>query len=120
MTPGFARWRVVHIVASGTVTLLALVHAALTLPLYRRWSPDAAWFLGTGLGLLLVGSLNLTHLGHEPCQRPTAWFVRVTNWAFAVFGALALVAIPEPQAYVLVAGLVAQAVAGHRTLPGPD
>ncbi len=35
------------------------------------------------------------------------------------FGALALVAIPEPQAYVLVAGLVAQAAAGQRTLPGP-
>jgi hypothetical protein len=33
MTPGFARWRVVHIVASGTVTLLALVRASSL----KRW-----------------------------------------------------------------------------------
>jgi hypothetical protein len=111
--------RRIHFVASWLVTLIAIAHIGLTAPLYRGWSADAAWFLGAGLGVLVVGLLNLTHVGVEPCQRPTARFVRVTNWAYALFGLAALVAVPEPQAYVLVAALLVQAVVALKTLPGP-
>lgn len=119
MSASFAAWRWTHLVASGLVTLIALAHLGLTLPLYRGWSADAAWFFGAGLGVLLVGLLNLTHIGIEPCDRPTARFVRITNWVYAAFGLAALVAVPEPQAGVLVAALVTQAVVAQRTLPGP-
>jgi hypothetical protein len=118
MSSSFAAWRRIHFVASGLVTLIAVAHVGLTLPLYRRWSADAVWFFGAGLGVLIVGLLNLTHIGVEPCKRPTARFVRITNWVYAVFGLATLVAVPEPQAYALVAALVAQAVVARRTLPG--
>ncbi len=101
------------IAASGSV------HAGLTLPLYRSWSPQAVGLPGTGLGPLVVGFLNLTHLGCEPCRRPTVRFVRITKWAFAAFGALAVFAVPDPPGYVLVASLAAKAVAGHPRVPGP-
>jgi hypothetical protein len=36
-----------------------------------------------------------------------------------IFGVAAAIAVPEPQAYVVVAALVLQALASHATLPGP-
>jgi hypothetical protein len=112
-------WRRAHLVASSVVTLFALLHAGLTPMLYGTWTPDAVWFLGTGLGLLTVGVLNLTHLGVEPCRQPTAKMVRWTNYLFAIFGVAGAAAVPEPQAMVLIAGLIGQALASHWTLPGP-
>jgi len=99
--------------------LLAIVHSILTFRLYSPWSADAVWFLGTGLGLLLLAVLNLTHIGIEPCRQPTAKLVRWSNWLFTVFGVSAVIAVPEPQAYVILAGLFAQAIAAMSTLPGP-
>jgi hypothetical protein len=115
----YAAWRRVHLTASTVLCLLAVAHVALTIPIYRAWNPDAVWFMGAGLGLLLLGLLNWAHIGIEPCTMPTTRLVRWANWAFVIFGIGALVAVPEPQAMVIVGALVAQAVAAHRTLPGP-
>ncbi len=112
-------WRRVHFASSGALAVLASLHAGLTPILYRRWDADAVWFLGTGLGLLLLSALNLTHLGPEPCRDPTAPVVRWANWAFFTFGIGALAAVPEIQALVIVAALAGQAVACGKTLPGP-
>jgi hypothetical protein len=95
------------------------VHCAVTPIIYSTWSAGAVWFLGTGLGLLLLGALNLTHVGVEPCQEPTARLTRWANWLFLVFGLGALAAVPELQAMAIVLALAVQAVAAHRTLPGP-
>jgi hypothetical protein len=119
MPSAYRAWRRIHLGAAFVLCLVATAHVALTIPLYRAWSPDAVWFMGAGLGLLLLGLLNWTHVGMEPCQQPTAHFVRWANWSFAVFGIAALVAVPMPQAYVIVAALTAQAIAAHQTLPGP-
>lgn len=99
--------------------LVALAHAALTASIYRAWSAQAAWFLDAGLGLPLLGLLNLSHIGIAPCQQPTARLVRWANWGFLVFGVATLLAVPEARAFIIVAALLAQAVAAHRTLPGP-
>lgn len=112
----YPAWRRVHLVASWTVVVFAIFHAALTPVIYDHWSPDAVWFLGTGLGLLVVGAANLTHIGIEPCRQPTAKMVRWTNYLFGAFGVAAVVAVPEPQAMVLLAGLLAQAAASHSTM----
>lgn len=117
--PSLRVWRGVHIVASGALSLLAVIHSGLTPVFYSRWSAGALWFLGTGLGLLLLGLLNLVHIGREPCRQPTARFVRLANWAFVLFGVGAVVTLPEPQAFVVTAALIVQAVTSHRTLPGP-
>lgn len=102
--------------SSATVSLVALAHCAVTPLMYSRLSPSAIWFLGTGLGLLLLGVLNWTHLGVEPCDVKTAPVVRWSNVVFLVFSFGAVAAVNEPQAWVVVAGLMGQAIAGWFTL----
>ena len=71
------------------------------------------------LALLLLAALNLSHIGVEPCRMPTTRLVRIANWCFAAFGIAAVVAVPEPQAFLVAAALIAQAIACRWTLPGP-
>jgi hypothetical protein len=108
--------RRVHLAATYSLAVSAVVHAGLTFHLYAQWTPDAVWFLGTALGLLLLAGINRGHIGLSPCNMPTAPIVRGANVLFAVLGVGAVVAIPEPQAYAVLACLVVQAVAAHFTL----
>jgi hypothetical protein len=112
----FARWRRIHRTASGLIAILGALHCVLTFALYASWSPDAVWFFGTGLSLVLLALMNWAHVGFEPCPLPTARAVRYANVVYALFGAAAVVAVPEPQAFVLAAAIAVQAVAGHFTL----
>jgi hypothetical protein len=109
-----------HRSASVVVCLMALIHAAFTAYAFGRWSPGAVWFLGTGLGLLLLGVMNIAHVGCEPCRMPTAPPVRWANWIAVLFGFGAVAAVPEPQALVIACALSLQAVAGQWTLLGND
>ncbi len=121
-TAALYRWQTIHRWSSGTVALVALVHCAMTAVIYDVWDTNALWFLGSGLALLLLAAMNLAHVGfgrHEPCEQPTAPILRWFNWIFAAFGIAALVAVSEPQAIVIVAGLAGQAVASVWTLRGP-
>lgn len=115
----FPVWRHIHRISSGLVALVAGIHCAVTFVIYDEWSPDAVWFFGTGVGLLSIAIINIAHVGLEPCRQLTAPVVRWLNWLFVALGIGALVAVPEPQALVIVAGLVGQAVASLVTLPGP-
>jgi hypothetical protein len=115
----FAVWRRIHRGASATIAFVALLHVLLTSQLYREWSADALWFLTSGVGLLLLAVMNWAHVGLEPCQQPTAPVVLWANFVYLLLGAAALVAVPEPQAVLLVVSLAAQAVAGRITLGGP-
>lgn len=120
MTPNhFDSWRRIHRVSSGTVALIALVHCAMTFMIYQEWNADAVWFFGTGVGLLTIAIMNIAHVGLEPCSLPTAPVVRWLNWVFVGLGLAALSAIREPQALVIVAGLLGQAIASLATLSGP-
>jgi hypothetical protein len=114
-------WRRVHRAATGTLAVISILHCSLTFSIYAGWTPDSVWFFGTGLGLLFLAVVNWAHVGLGPCDLPTAVVVRWGNWVFAVFGVTAVLAVPEPQAYVILALLVIQAVASMNTLrPGPD
>jgi hypothetical protein len=114
----FTAWRRVHRASSSLVGVVALVHIAVTFMMYDEWSPDAVWFLGTGVGLLCMAVMNLAHVGLEPCALPTVQAVRWLNWLLVGLGGAAVVAVPEPQAYAILVGLVGQAVASHKTLGG--
>ena len=118
--PGYTRLRRTHLIVSGAVGVIALAHSALTFVFYREWGSEAVWFLGTGLGLLVVSALNWSHIGIGPCHSPTAKLVRWTNWLYAAFGIAAVVAVPEPQAFVMLGALGVQAVLAQWTLPGPE
>src|SRR5689334_24489425 len=100
----FRRWRWAHRVSSGIVGIVALIHCAVTFVFYDSWSPNAVWFFGAGVGLLSNSVMNLAHVGLEPCHQPTAPVVRWLNVLFLVLGLAALVAVPEPQAILIVAG----------------
>ena len=108
-----------HLVASAALALLAVVHIALAIPLHDGWNPAAVWCAGTGLGLCVLAGINLAYVGVEPCQQPTTKALRIANYLMAGFGVAAVVAVPEPQAAVVLAALLGQAVAAPRTLPGP-
>ncbi len=115
----YARARILHIAASMGAALIALAHSLLTWYFYATWAPEAVWFLGTGLGLLLLAALNLSHIGLEPCHMPTTRLVRLANWVFLAFAIAASVAVPEPQAYLLTLLVLVQAIVSRWTLPGP-
>lgn len=119
LPPGYPTWRRLHLLASWTVTGVGLAHCAVTVFAFHAWNERAVWFLGAGLGVLLVGTVNLAHIGLGPCRMPTTRFVRAANWAYLVFGAAALLAVPQPQAFALVLALGLQAIASRVTLPGP-
>ena len=116
---GYPGWRRVHLLAAWMVVGVGLAHRLVTAFAFRTWSPDAAWFLGAGLGVLVVGLLNVVHIGSRPCRMPTVRFVRAVNVAFAAFGVATMFAVPEPPAVVLVVALGAQVLAGRVTIPGP-
>jgi hypothetical protein len=48
----------------------------------------------------------------------TARLVLLGNWMFALFGIAAVVAVPQPQAALVLLGLLGQALAARWTLPG--
>ena len=112
----FHTWRRIHRSATSILAILALLHSILTFVLYDQWDPNALWFLGTGLGLLFLAVSNWSHVGLEPCRQPTAPVVRWGNFVFVLLGVGAVIAVPEPQAYLILAALIVQAVAGTRTL----
>jgi hypothetical protein len=116
----YSVWRRVHRTASYLVALISLVHIGVTFVMYDEWSPDAVWFVGTGVGLLCMAVVNIAHVGLEPCLQPTAPVVRRLNWLLVGLGVAAVVAVPQPQAYAILLGLIAQAAAGHATLAGPS
>ncbi len=116
---GYAGWRRVHLTASWLVTGVGVAHCVVAWLLHDAWTAEAVWFLGTGLGIVFVGTLNLAHIGLSPCRMPTVRFVHWVNVFYALFAIAALWAVPEPQTVVLVITLVAQVVAGRITLPGP-
>jgi hypothetical protein len=121
MTPErFKTWRWIHRASSGLVAVVSLVHIGVTFVMFDEWSPDAVWFLGTGVGLLSIAVMNLAHVGLEPCRIPTAPAIRWLDWIFVALGLAALYAIREPQALAIVLGLAGQAIASARTLPGPE
>ena len=114
----FATARRVHRGATAIVGVMGVLHSLLTVMFYDGWTPNALWFLGAGLGLLLLALMNWAHVGLEPCPLPTAVAVKWANVGYGMFAFAAAFAVPEPHALVLVAALLVQALAGFWTLAG--
>lgn len=75
-----------HRGAAAVLGVFSALHPVVTPWVYGEWSADAVWFVGTGLGLLLLAGMNVAHVGLAPCDLPTAPAVRVANWVFVAFG----------------------------------
>ena len=116
----FSTWRLLHRIGAGILGAFGVLHSSLTFIFYDEWTPDAVWFLGTGFALALLAAINWAHVGLEPCNLPTAKVVRWANVVFMLFGVAAVIAVPEPQAFVILAAIGLQTVAGLITLRHRD
>jgi hypothetical protein len=119
MTMPSSSWRRLHYLASTIVVLIGLAHVAVTPWAYRDWNAEAVWFVGTGLAFLALGAVNIALLRAGPSWDETSRVIRWTNYAFALFGIAAAVAVPSAEEIAMVGALLVEAVASHWTLPGP-
>jgi hypothetical protein len=54
--------RRIHLISSGLIAIISIEHLGLTFRIYHDWTPDAVWFVGAGLGLMLIAVSNLAQL----------------------------------------------------------
>jgi hypothetical protein len=94
--------RIAFVVCVGICALLGLVHISFTFANYDHLSPEAVWFAGTGFALILLAALNWAAWGELHPSRRVRAVVLMLDILMAAFGIVAVKAVPEPQAYVLV------------------
>ena len=83
-----------HRTATYLLVVLGLVHAGLAPVFYDDLTPNTVWFVGAGLALVFLGLLNASAALAGVTR---VWAMcRVANVAAIAFGALAVVAVPEP------------------------
>ncbi len=107
----------VHLVCAWAVAAIALLHLGVTATLHG-WNAGAVWFAATGLGFLLLAAVNLAARADDGAVRVRS-VARAANLVAVAFAIAAVFAVPEPQAFVLLAALVGQALAGLRVLARP-
>ncbi len=86
--------------------LLGTGHLALTPLVYRSWTIDSLWFVGTGLAMVIGAGANLLGVGAR--DRMGRGVLVLMNVAETAFFASAWPVLPEPQVVVggaLFAGL---------------
>jgi len=109
--------RVLLIVSASICALLGVVHVGFTFANYEHLSPAAVWFAGTGMALLLLAALNWVTLA-GPTPRPAVRRLLVgLNLLMVIHAVLAVRAVGEPPAYVVLAtcvGLTLSARFGSR------
>ena len=98
-----------HQVSTIILLVLGTLHTALTGPLYRALAPEAVWFAGTGLGLVLLGALNWA-VRRNPAEVTARRVCVVADWVLVVFGVAAVIAVPEPQAFVVLVAALGAAI----------
>lgn len=75
--------------------VLGILHLALTLPIYGRFSLEALWFAGSGLAVVCCALMNLVALrSRAPLNR---WATVIANLLIAGFFAAAWPLLPGPQ-----------------------
>jgi putative Ca2+/H+ antiporter (TMEM165/GDT1 family) len=102
----------VHRWAGILLALLGTVHTALAVPsLAKGPEPDAVWFAGTGLAMVLLVVVNVACRRGGSRDVVTRRLTHAANLGFLAFGAVAVAAVHERQAYAIVVLLAAQAIA---------
>lgn len=90
----------IHTIASVLIVILGCLHIAVTFFNYHGLSYDAVWFLGTGVGIVLAGFMNIAML--RDCGKDTViWAMALLTNLFFVLGfAAASYMMREPQVFV--------------------
>lgn len=89
-----------HTIASVLIVLLGCLHIAVTFFNYHGLSFDAAWFLGTGVGIVLAGFMNIA-MFRDGGQDTVIWLMAlITNLFFLLSFGAASYMMREPQVFI--------------------
>jgi hypothetical protein len=99
--------RVLLVVSASICALLGVVHVGFTFANYEQLSPAAVWFAGTGMALVLLAALNWATLAGPPPRPGIRRLVVGLDLLMVAHGVLAVRAVAEPPAYVVLATSVA-------------
>jgi hypothetical protein len=92
--------KTLHTIASVLICVLGLVHVGFTFRNYHGISFDAAWFLGTGVGIVLAGFINIAMV-RDLGRDTVIWTMAlVTNIFFLLGFAAASYMMRQPQVFV--------------------
>ena len=95
--------RVLLVVSASLCALLGVVHVSFTFANYEHLSPAAVWFAGTGMALLLLAALNWATLAGPPPRPGIRRLVVGLDLLMVAHAVLAVRAVAEPPAYVVLA-----------------
>ena len=99
--------RVLLAVSASICALLGVVHLGFTFANYEQLSPAAVWFAGTGMALLLLAALNWATFSGAPPRPGIRRLVVGLDLLMVAHSVLAVRAVAEPPAYVVLATAVA-------------
>jgi TRAP-type C4-dicarboxylate transport system permease small subunit len=92
--------KTIHTMASVLIVLLGCLHIVVTFFNYHGLSYDAVWFLGTGVGIVLAGFMNIAML-RDGGRDTIIWAMAlVTNLFFVLGFAAASYMMREPQVFI--------------------
>lgn len=100
----------IHLIFSGLVILVGVVHIIYTTQIYDSLNFNALWFVSGGLWSITLGLFNLVMRENEGSSRTQIMLLYVVNLLSAVFIVLAIYVMKDPSTYlisiiVLVMGL---------------
>lgn len=98
--------RMLFWISLAVVGLIGLVHTLFTFVAFDHLSQRALYFAGTGLGVVVLALFNLAVWRTSGTDRLARRLAHGANAVMAIFGFLAIRAVPEPQAYVGLVALV--------------
>ncbi len=80
--------------------VIGVAHTAFTFVAFHQLSQRALYFAGTGLSVLFLALFNIA-IWHVPnFSRVSRILAHTANLLMSIFAILAVIAVPEPQAYV--------------------
>jgi hypothetical protein len=80
--------------------LLGVLHIAATFLIFDHLTQRALYFAGTGLAGIILAFFNFATFRQTSADRLSHSLVHVSNGLMALFAVFAVLAVPEPQAYV--------------------
>ncbi len=105
--------RVLFWVSVSVCGALGVAHTIFTFLIFHHLTERALYFAGTGLAAILLALLNIaTWCAPAPPNRLSRSLTHAANALLAMFAVAAIIAVPQPQAYVGATGFWALLVAG--------
>lgn len=90
----------IHQISSYLLVALGVVHLLYTTQVYERLNLDAFWFIGSGVGIILAGLMNLMFLRMAGRDRVVWALCLLGNLISIGLSLLAIWLIREPQVFL--------------------